>query len=732
MSLRRSKRLSSNTQKDIFKDIIFTLTPAASDNYLENKITRNGGKIQKTFTKKVNYVIATKVELAEKKLIAKIKNALDTPECKVVSSEFIDKCVSKSEIVDAEEYLLKPLTDEEKKTHSPILPGKKNSKKSASKKNEDEEEDEGEEEKTKTKATGKRKRATASTKKEDEDKKKETKRSKGKKAAKDEDDDANESKKKKGKKAKKNDDDDAMDVDDEETKKDVKEEDKEDEEEDEVIVKEIRKGRTVVDPNVPNSNDYHVFEDGDEIYDAVLNQTNIANNNNKFYNLQVLKKDNTNNYFFWTRWGRVGEKGQFKLLNCSSKDSAISQFKSKFRDKTANSWDDRKNFVKKDKKYFLLERDYGVTEEEEEKGADRDVKEEKIDIPDSTLDARVQDIIKLIFDISLMEKEMAEIGYNAKKMPLGKLTKDHIKKSFTVLKKLDEELNKKLPRPSVLSELTSEFYTIIPHDFGRTRPPVINTKVLLKKKIEMVESLADIQIATTLLKNQKVEITENPIDTNYKSLHCSLSPLDHKSEEYEMIEMYVKNTHAKTHSWYQLEIEDVFIVDREGEKERFLGYKYPDKKRKLLWHGSRLTNFAGILSQGLRIAPPEAPVTGYMFGKGVYFADMVSKSANYCCASKSTGLMLLCEVMTGEENHLLHADYHAGDLAKSNNKDCTKGRGRTEPDPTKSAYTKDGIEVPYGPAVPVDLEDGSLLYNEYIVYDVAQIRMRYLIKMKFK
>jgi hypothetical protein len=25
-------------------------------------------------------------------------------------------------------------------------------------------------------------------------------------------------------------------------------------------------------------------------------------------------------------------------------------------------------------------------------------------------------------------------------------------------------------------------------------------------------------------------------------------------------------------------------------------------------HGSRLTNFAGILSQGLRIAPPEAPV----------------------------------------------------------------------------------------------------------------------------
>ena len=34
--------------------------------------------------------------------------------------------------------------------------------------------------------------------------------------------------------------------------------------------------------------------------------------------------------------------------------------------------------------------------------------------------------------------------------------------------------------------------------------------------------------------------------------------------------------------------------------------------RQLLWHGSRMSNWAGILSQGLRIAPPEAPVTGYM------------------------------------------------------------------------------------------------------------------------
>jgi len=41
----------------------------------------------------------------------------------------------------------------------------------------------------------------------------------------------------------------------------------------------------------------------------------------------------------------------------------------------------------------------------------------------------------------------------------------------------------------------------------------------------------------------------------------------------------------------------------------------------LLWHGTRASNLIGILLQGLKIAPPEAPTTGLAFGKGVYLAD---------------------------------------------------------------------------------------------------------------
>ena len=78
-------------------------------------------------------------------------------------------------------------------------------------------------------------------------------------------------------------------------------------------------------------------------------------------------------------------------------------------------------------------------------------------------------------------------------------------------------------------------------------------------------------------------------------------------DEFEMIKEYVTNTHAPTHSSYALELLEVFNIERHGESKRYKPFrKLPN--RKLLWHGSRTTNFAGILSQGLRIAPPEAPV----------------------------------------------------------------------------------------------------------------------------
>merc|ERR1712228_686323 len=178
---------------------------------------------------------------------------------------------------------------------------------------------------------------------------------------------------------------------------------------------------------------------------------------------------------------------------------------------------------------------------------------------------------------------------------------------------------------------------------------------------------------------------------------------------------------------YTLEIQDVFKVSRKGVSKRFKPFKALPN-RKLLWHGSRSTNFAGILSQGLRIAPPEAPVTGYMFGKGVYFADMASKSANYCNTTRSnnTGLMLLCEVALGNMHELTAAN-HITKLPPG--KHSCKGVGRTSPDPSLEKKLPDGVVVPLGSGVETKDLQTSLLYNEYIIYDTAQCNMKFLVKL---
>lgn len=46
-------------------------------------------------------------------------------------------------------------------------------------------------------------------------------------------------------------------------------------------------------------------------------------------------------------------------------------------------------------------------------------------------------------------------------------------------------------------------------------------------------------------------------------------------------------------------------------------------------------------------------------------------------------------------------------------------------------YFLKGIEIPMGKGVDSGVKNSSLLYNEYIVYDVNQVFIRYLLRVKF-
>lgn len=337
-----------------------------------------------------------------------------------------------------------------------------------------------------------------------------------------------------------------------------------------------------------------------------------------------------NDYKTWTRWGRVGEHGQNATLGNGSLADAFTQFCKKFKDKSGLKWEDRGQDPKPGK-YVFVERSYAPDSEDDDElepeanNGDSDEKKPR-DSPKCTLEPPVQSLMNLIFNQDYFQAAMNSLNYDANKLPLGKLSKATITRGFQSLKNLSALLDDaslaadyNLSAPEAIEHLSNLYYSFIPHSFGRNRPPVIRFHDQLKVEIELLESLSDLKDADNIIKAGGSGDEIHALDARFKGLNMTeMTPLASGTSEFNEIEQYLLRTCGDTHH-VNYDVEDIFRIERQGEHERFNKSDYAtiDSDRRLLWHGSRATNFGGILSQGLRIAPPEAPVSGYMFDKGI-------------------------------------------------------------------------------------------------------------------
>lgn len=255
------------------------------------------------------------------------------------------------------------------------------------------------------------------------------------------------------------------------------------------------------------------------IFDASLNQADSGNNHNKAYRIQLLAGTD---YRVWTRWGRVGERGQSALLGSGDLTEAVKHFDKKFREKSGHTWANRLD-PPKSGKYTFIERDYGNNSEDdddeipsassrrESKASIGTQKSSSTPLPESKLPKAVQNFIELIFNQNYFAATMKEMDYDANKLPLGKLSKRTLMTGFERLKELaelfanpalaDEKHN--MSYAQAMEEISNSFYTIIPHAFGRQRPPLIATEERLKKEITLLESLSDMEIANEIMKDAK-------------------------------------------------------------------------------------------------------------------------------------------------------------------------------------------------------------------------------------
>ncbi|PIN11116.1 NAD+ ADP-ribosyltransferase Parp [Handroanthus impetiginosus] len=467
----------------------------------------------------------------------------------------------------------------------------------------------------------------------------------------------------------------------------------------------------------------HILEDGKSIYNTTLNMSDLSTGINSYYILQIIQDDKSSDCYVFRKWGRVGnEKIGGTKLEEMSKSDAIKEFKRLFLEKTGNSWEaweQKKDFHKQPGRFYPLEIDYGVKDLSKKK---------QLNFTSSQLAPQLVELMKMLFNVEAYRAAMVEFEINLSEMPLGKLSKSNIQKGFEALTQIQNLLNSTAYAPNVkeslLVDASNRFFTVIPS----IHPHIINDEDDFKLKVKMLEALQDIEIASRLVGFDAD--SDESIDEKYKKLRCHISPLSHDSEDFQLIEKYLHTTHAPTHTDWALELEEVFSLERAGEMDRYAPYRAKLNNKMLLWHDK------GVLENGPILNEVFGYLTLYLdlkyggFGKGVYFADLVSKSAQYCFTDRNNpvGLMLVSEVALGEVYELTKSQYMD---KPPKGKHSTKGLGKTVPLESEFVKWRDDVVVPCGKPVPSKVKASELMYNEYIVYDTAQVKMQFLLKVRF-
>jgi len=421
-----------------------------------------------------------------------------------------------------------------------------------------------------------------------------------------------------------------------------------------------------VDQYVKDSHLYEVVTDENlGPYDLFMTKVDLKKGyygGNLFYRMQVLHQANRDVYIYFTRYGRIGTPGEYQTTAAPSKEKAIEEFEKIFKSKSGNDWANKEHFKKQPGKYQLLT----FTRKTNQKEYIMPFELKNPKTPKSKLDDEIKKIMEDVTQLKHYQSIMRNYHIDTDYLPLAKLSKQLIVEAQQFLfeiKELQEKLNElqtadkqdydaQLEVKEKIAGKSSRFYEIIPDNRYKDCPvPPIEDEYSLKEKSDMINNLLDFEVTSKVLLGALYHSYKiNPLDYCFQALNTRVLRLEEESGEFQIIKDYIAA------SWdggdVNKLIKNVFAIERKGEKERISQWSHL-KNRMLLWHGSKVANFLGILSQGLKVAPPEAPVTGYMYGKGIYFADQFALSYNYTndwmtnlnCGYK---LMLLCEVALGD------------------------------------------------------------------------------------
>jgi poly [ADP-ribose] polymerase len=393
---------------------------------------------------------------------------------------------------------------------------------------------------------------------------------------------------------------------------------------------------------------------------AVLQVTEIKSNHNKYYAIELHQGKGKGRFRVFTHYGRTDDletnpnAGQKECRYFDAREEAEECYEAIYSEKTSK----RKGYkeVALASSKIGSEKARGTSSGELDAKTTARLKDGKKGkgkpapaVKTSKLEPGLQELVKYIYSEAtraLTSTVNATITAHGIETPLGILTIGQIEKGEEILDqayKVFKEGGKGAKKELV--ELSGEFYTAIPHRIGRSRKSVdiavLDTLEEFRQKQETLQLMKDMLSVNgeggSVLYDAKV-------DEEYRALGCKLELLKPKSSEFREMK-----DHAEGEGY--ISVKNVFRVRRDAEWKAFDDHI---KNQKLLFHGSGIHNWVGILSRGILLPKIVVSMGGGRtdegwLGHGIYFGDISATSANYASpGKKGTSFLAIVRVALGK------------------------------------------------------------------------------------
>lgn len=478
---------------------------------------------------------------------------------------------------------------------------------------------------------------------------------------------------------------------------------------------DITKGKSSPHPSSwgkgGTSKDYEVVKN------IVLQVTDVKNNNNKFYSLELHKSKGGDHRLF-SHYGRTDD------LETKGDDAGTKECR------YGDQWSIEREYDKivksKQKKGYkevhLAKSNIGSDKAKGQSSGHIDTatinamtkttkKKSSKKKKSVLIDQNVRSLIETLYKEAgeaLTQRANVKITADGFATPLGVLTLGQVDRGFGILSDVRRAIQN--GQLSTVKELSSDFYTTIPHRIGRSRAAIEAAVISsIEKSDEAEETL---QLMKDMLNiNQDSDqnlFATDEVDEKYRALKTDIEFVPKSDPLWDKIRHYVNSTESSYHG-RSLQVKNVYRISRHGENKAFNPKRLEDVRE--LFHGTRSRNVVGIMTRGLLLpnvaARHGAQITGAMFGPGLYFADQSTKSANYCGYGYNTrsSFMFIAGVALGKIKKYQSAQ-------------------------TQLRSPPPGYDSVMGEASVNRATWGRLVHNEYIIFNNNQQELRYIVEFE--